>query len=40
MREALDRQELDLASAWSEQVAPKVLERVRAKMNAGKGKAP
>ena len=39
-REALDRQELDLASAWSEQVAPRVLEKVRANMNAGKGKAP
>lgn len=39
-REALDRQELDLASAWSEQVTPKVLEKVRASMNAGKGKAP
>ena len=37
-REALDRQELDLASAWSEQVAPRVLEKVRASMNAGKGK--
>lgn len=39
-RAALDRQELDLASAWSEQVAPRVLEKVRAKMNTGKGKAP
>ena len=39
-REALDRQELDLASAWSEQVTPRVLEKVRASMNAGKGKAP
>ena len=37
-REALDRQELDLASAWSEQVTPRVLEKVRAGMNAGKGK--
>ena len=39
-REALDRQELDLASAWSEQVTPRVLEKVRASMNAGKGKSP
>ena len=38
-RAALDSQEIDLASAWSEQVAPRVLEKVRAKMNAGKGKA-
>jgi hypothetical protein len=37
-REALDRQELDLASAWSDQVTPRVLEKVRASMNAGKGK--
>jgi hypothetical protein len=36
-REALDRQEIDLASAWSEQVTPRVLEKVRASMNAGKG---
>ncbi|HXS07429.1 MAG TPA: DUF2059 domain-containing protein [Rhizomicrobium sp.] len=39
-RAALDRQELDLASAWSEQVTPRVLEKVRASMNAGKGKSP
>src|ERR1700743_3544568 len=38
-RTALDAQEIDLASAWSEQVAPRVLEKVRANMNAGKGKA-
>ena len=38
-RAALDRQEIDLASEWSDQVAPKVLEKVRANMNAGKGKA-
>ena len=37
-RQALDKQELDLASAWSDQVAPRVLEKVRASMNAGKGK--
>ena len=37
-RQALDKQELDLASAWSEQVTPRVLEKVRAGMNAGKGK--
>ena len=39
-RAGLDRQELDLASAWSEQVTPRVLEKVRANLNAGKGKAP
>ena len=39
-REALDRQELELASAWSEQITPRVLEKVRAGMNAGKGKSP
>ncbi len=38
-RAALDSQEIDLASAWSEQVAPRVLEKVRAQMNAGKAKA-
>ncbi len=38
-RAALDRQEIDLASAWSERVTPRVLEKVRASMNAGKGKA-
>ena len=37
-RQELDKQELDLASAWSEQVTPRVLEKVRASMNAGKGK--
>ena len=37
-RQALDKEELDLASAWSDQVTPKVLEKVRAGMNAGKGK--
>ena len=36
-RAALDRQEIDLASEWSDQIAPKVLEKVRANMNAGKG---
>ena len=36
-RAALDRQEIDLASEWSDQVAPRVLEKVRANMNAGKG---
>jgi hypothetical protein len=39
-RAALDRQEIDLASAWSDQVAPRVLEKVRAQLNSGKGKAP
>lgn len=37
-RAALDRQEIDLASAWSDQAAPKVLEKVRANMNAGKAR--
>jgi len=39
-RQALDKQELDLASAWSDQVTPRVLEKVRAGMSAGKGKSP
>ena len=39
-RAALDRQELDLASAWSDQITPRVLEKARAGMNAGKGKSP
>jgi len=39
-RQELDKQELDLASAWSEQVTPRVLEKVRAGMNTGKGKSP
>jgi hypothetical protein len=39
-RQELDKQELDLASAWSEQVTPRVLEKVRAGLNAGKGKSP
>ena len=39
-RQELDKQELDLASAWSEQVTPRVLEKVRAGMNAAKGKSP
>jgi hypothetical protein len=38
-RAALDSQEIDLASTWSDQVAPRVLEKVRAQLNAGKGKA-
>jgi len=37
-RAALDRQEIDLASEWSDQVAPRVLEKVRANMNAGKAR--
>ena len=37
-RQELDKQELDLASAWSDQVTPRVLAKVRAGMNAGKGK--
>lgn len=39
-REALDRQELDLASAWSKALEPKVVEEVHAKMSAGKRPMP
>jgi hypothetical protein len=39
-REALDNQELELASAWSKQLAPKVLEEVHAKMDVGRRRAP
>lgn len=39
-REQLDRQELELASAWSNQLAPKVVEEVHAKMSSGKRPAP
>jgi hypothetical protein len=39
-REALDNQESELASAWSNQLAPKVLEEVHAKMGAGKRPTP
>lgn len=35
-REALDREELQLASAWSDQLAPKVVEEVHAKMSGKK----
>ena len=35
-REQLDRQELDLASAWSKELAPKVIEEVHAKMSGKK----
>jgi hypothetical protein len=39
-RQSLDSQELALANAWSDQIAPKVLEKVRARMNAGKDRKP
>jgi len=39
-RQALDNQESELASAWSNQLAPKVLEEVHAKMGAGKRPTP
>jgi hypothetical protein len=40
IREQLDNQESELASAWSNQLAPKVLEEVHAKMGAGKRPTP
>jgi len=40
IREQLDNQESELASAWSKQLAPKVLEEVHAKMGAGKRPTP
>jgi hypothetical protein len=39
-RQSLDSDELALANAWSDQIAPKVLEKVRARMNAGKDRTP
>lgn len=39
-REELDNQESELASAWSKQLAPKVLDEVHAKMSAGKRPTP
>ncbi|HWF64677.1 MAG TPA: DUF2059 domain-containing protein [Rhizomicrobium sp.] len=36
VREQLDRQELELASAWSKELAPKVVEEVHAKMSGKK----
>ncbi|HVZ28448.1 MAG TPA: DUF2059 domain-containing protein [Rhizomicrobium sp.] len=39
-RQALDSQELTLANAWSDQIVPEVLEKVRARMNAGKDRKP
>lgn len=39
-REQLDNQESELASAWSKQLAPKVLEEVHVKMGAGKRPTP
>jgi hypothetical protein len=35
-REQLDRQELELASAWSKEFAPRVIEEVHARMNGKK----
>jgi hypothetical protein len=40
IREQLDNQESELASAWSNQLAPKVIEEVHAKMSAGKRPTP
>ena len=40
IREQLDNQESELASAWSKQLAPKVLDEIHAKMNAGKRPTP
>jgi hypothetical protein len=39
-REQLDAQELELASAWSKELEPKVVEEVHAKMSAGKRPTP
>lgn len=39
-REQLDSQELELASAWSKALEPKVIEEVHAKMSAGKRPTP
>ncbi len=39
-RQSLDSQELALANAWSDQIVPEVLEKVRARMNAGKDRKP
>jgi hypothetical protein len=36
VREQLDRQELELSSAWSKELAPRVVEEVHAKMNGKK----
>lgn len=38
VRQSLDRQESELAAAWSQQLAPKVLEEIHARMDAGKRK--
>jgi len=39
-REKLDAQELELASAWSKELEPKVVDEVHAKMNVGKKATP
>ncbi len=39
-RQSLDSDELALANAWSDQIVPKVLDKVRARMNAGKDRTP
>ncbi|HUO01723.1 MAG TPA: DUF2059 domain-containing protein [Rhizomicrobium sp.] len=39
-REQLDAQELELASVWSKELEPKVIEEVHAKMSAGKRPTP
>jgi uncharacterized protein len=39
-RAGLDSQELELASAWSKALEPKIAEEVRAKMSAGKRPMP
>lgn len=39
-REQLDSEELELASAWSKELEPKVVEEVHAKMGAGKRRMP
>lgn len=40
IREQLDNQESELATVWSNQLAPKVLDEVHAKMSAGKRPTP
>lgn len=37
-RGELDNQELELASAWSKQLAPKILDQIHTRMDAGKRK--
>jgi hypothetical protein len=40
VREGLANQEQELASAWSQALAPRILEEVHAKMGAGKNGTP